>query len=99
MSNPSEIVLFWSSDLVMPTPKFSMVMGLATLADLIWMAGLVRDGVLLSVSEVMEMKHFLSHASATLDTILGRKMLRLEQSKLMMMSMTRPTLAWNLMRV
>ena len=53
MSNPSKMFLFWISNLVMPTPEFSMVMVLATLSDLIEMAGLVRDGVLLVVSEVI----------------------------------------------
>ena len=59
-------------------PEFLMVMVLATLSDLIWMAGLARDGVLLVVLEVMEVKYFLLQASATIDTILRRKRSRLE---------------------
>merc|ERR1719491_837193 len=56
------------------------------------MAGLARDA---AESSLMERNRFLSQASAALDTSSRRKTSRLEYSELMMMSITRPTSAWN----
>ena len=47
---------------------------MATLSDLVWVTGLASDGVLVVVSEVMEMKLSLLQASATLNTVFHRKM-------------------------
>ena len=92
--------LFTSSDLVMPTPVSSIVTVPASPSGLIRMDGPAARSAGASPpageEALMERKRFLSHASAAFDTSSRKKTSLFEYSELMMMSMTRPTSAWNL---